>query len=584
MVRVDERRLYREQKEELAAPNQNRGGQNDSRSRGVPRVSSRQASVGLLSRPLCSNVSRVPNETPLEQARAGVDPELQQEQPQQQPNEEEEDSLSTQQRVLTLEAIRVDSEKNMGLATAEKDSFLASLRRSNLAQCSICLCCFLIVGLVVGLSMAFTKDSSDDGSDHDKFFDSVGPPLDGKASGLQYGSSISMSRDGTRMAVADSKDVYVYDLLFDENVEEHGQADWVLVTTIEAPEDAILDAGHNDLFLASVVVDLSRSGSSLAIGWPYSANKEGLEPGTGRVEVYQDPGDGSTQWQRVGNAMYGWEGVDFFGTSVALGADGHQVAIGSPGNDGNAAVYMLLNQGIWLVMGDTIHLSGELSVTSVAFKGQTLAIAGQTSAPHDGAAQPVARIYRFIGLDWVELGVGLHGVFKNIAYLVEISSDGNIVALSNYYTAPWQGELNDALDIRVYEWDGSEWVQMGEKLHGFTPGEKSGYFITLSDDGKSMGMGDPGRQSEGGGSVAGHIHLYKFDDMSQLWIQIGPNRDGDATGDQFGRAVALSGDGKYLAAGAPFNRGEGVELGRVYVFAIDPADVRSGSSSEDGWS
>jgi hypothetical protein len=37
-------------------------------------------------------------------------------------------------------------------------------------------------------------------------------------------------------------------------------------------------------------------------------------------------------------------------------------------------------------------------------------------------------------------------------------------------------------------------------------------------------------------------------------------------GDQFEFDVSLSGDGQHFAVGAPFNRGTGLERGRVYVW------------------
>jgi hypothetical protein len=49
------------------------------------------------------------------------------------------------------------------------------------------------------------------------------------------------------------------------------------------------------------------------------------------------------------------------------------------------------------------------------------------------------------------------------------------------------------------------------------------------------------------------------------------NYGGESPGDQFGYAIALSGNGKYLVAGAPHNRALGEERGRVIVLtAAEP--------------
>jgi hypothetical protein len=224
--------------------------------------------------------------------------------------------------------------------------------------------------------------------------------------------------------------------------------------------------------------------------------------------------------------------------------------------------------------GDFVSLEGTLLVGSVSIDetGQTFAVGGHPVTTEENSSPAVVRIFSFLAGNWAELGEGIIGDFEDTAYLTALSADGNIVAVSNYYkgeAGPAEGELNDALDVRAFEWDGNQWIQLGENLHALAPGEKSGYFITLSDDGMLMGMGDPGRENMEGGGVAGHAHIYQYDESSQLWEQRGPNKDGQAPGDQFGFAVALSGDGKSFAVGAPFNRGEGVERGRVTVYDID---------------
>ena len=53
---------------------------------------------------------------------------------------------------------------------------------------------------------------------------------------------------------------------------------------------------------------------------------------------------------------------------------------------------------------------------------------------------------------------------------------------------------------------------------------------------------------------------------------MGRNYEGEAAGVQFGYAVAMSGNGDYLVAGAPYNRAMGEERGRVVVLkAAEPS-------------
>lgn len=80
-------------------------------------------------------------------------------------------------------------------------------------------------------------------------------------------------------------------------------------------------------------------------------------------------------------------------------------------------------------------------------------------------------------------------------------------------------------------------------------------------------MGDPGTHGPNGGADSGHAHIYQFN--GELWQQIEPNVLGLNPGDLFGFSVVLSGDGQLFAAGAPFNRENGFEHGRVQIFEYE---------------
>ena len=70
-------------------------------------------------------------------------------------------------------------------------------------------------------------------------------------------------------------------------------------------------------------------------------------------------------------------------------------------------------------------------------------------------------------------------------YSVSVSAAGTIVA-SGAYTAftPgwWQGT------VRVYEWDGTSWSQMGNDIDGEAAQDKSGNSVSLSSDGTIIAM------------------------------------------------------------------------------------------------
>ena len=61
--------------------------------------------------------------------------------------------------------------------------------------------------------------------------------------------------------------------------------------------------------------------------------------------------------------------------------------------------------------------------------------------------------------------------------------------------------------------------------------------------------------------------MYQRDKSSILgWVQVGDDIDGESAGDEFGRSLSLSRNGKVLASGAHFNDGNGSDSGHVRVF------------------
>lgn len=57
-----------------------------------------------------------------------------------------------------------------------------------------------------------------------------------------------------------------------------------------------------------------------------------------------------------------------------------------------------------------------------------------------------------------------------------------------------------------------------------------------------------------------------FKNINGTWTQVGSDIDGEATPDQSGKTVAISGNGAVPAVGAPLNDGNGQNSGHVRVF------------------
>ena len=169
-----------------------------------------------------------------------------------------------------------------------------------------------------------------------------------------------------------------------------------------------------------------------------------------------------------------------------------------------------------------------------------------------------------------QLGSILGGNNDCFGSAVGLSSDGSIVAVG----APRNdGNGYDAGHVRVYEFNSGSWTQLGNDIDGEATYDQFGKAVSLSANGSLVAVGAP--RNDGNGSDAGHVSVYEFNSGS--WTQLGNDIDGEATNDWFGKAVSLSANGSILAAGASGNDGNGTEAGHVRVY-----EYNSGSWTQLG--
>lgn len=141
----------------------------------------------------------------------------------------------------------------------------------------------------------------------------VGAAIDGDTMYSQSGGSVSLSADGSRVAIgAASRDQV--------RVFEYSADAWSQVGPNIAGESS------NDQFGESV--SLSADGMRVAIG---AHLNDGNGSNAGHVRVFAFSG---AAWSQVGTDIDGEAAGDLFGFSVSLSADGTHVAIGAPMNDG----------------------------------------------------------------------------------------------------------------------------------------------------------------------------------------------------------------------------------------------------------
>ena len=281
---------------------------------------------------------------------------------------------------------------------------------------------------------------------------------------------------------------------------------------------------------------------------------------------------------QLGADIDGEAAGDAFGSAVELSSDGSRVAIGAYLNDGNGTnagqvrIYDY-NGSSWTQVGVDIdgEAAGDASGWSVAMSsdGSRVAI-GARQNDGNGSNAGHVRIYDYNGSSWTQVGLDIDGeaAFDSFGGSVALSSDGSRVAIGAYSN---DGNGSNAGHVRIYDYNGSSWTQVGVDIDGEAAGDYFGSAVALSSNGSRVAIG--ARFNDGNGTDAGHVRIYDYNGSS--WTQVGVDIDGEAAEDIFGFSVALSRDGSRVANGAVWNDGNGSNAGHVRIFSIVQAAAPS---------
>ena len=109
-----------------------------------------------------------------------------------------------------------------------------------------------------------------------------------------------------------------------------------------------------------------------------------------------------------------------------------------------------------------------------------------------------------------------------------------------------------------------EWAQLGTDIDGEAAGDNAGWSVSISADGSRVVVGSP--ENNGNGNDAGNIRVYEFNGAD--WVQLGPDIDGEAVDDNYGSTVSISSNSNIVAVGAPYNNGNGIDSGHIRVLNL----------------
>ena len=204
---------------------------------------------------------------------------------------------------------------------------------------------------------------------------------------------------------------------------------------------------------------------------------------------------------------------------------------------------------------------------SMSCDGSIVAVgASQNDGNGDRAGH--VRVYRFNSTAWEQLGQDTDGEAELdwFGYSVSLASSGLRMAVGARYNDGVNG--NNTGHVRIFDYikSSGNWTQVGQDIDGEADGDQSGRAVSMSDDGSRVAIGATGNDFNATALDVGHVRVYEL--VDGIWAQIGQNIEGEGAGDFFGRAVALSRDGTKLAIGGYTNDGAGVDAGHVRVYEL----------------
>ena len=257
-------------------------------------------------------------------------------------------------------------------------------------------------------------------------WDQLGSDIDGEAADDESGYSVSLSANGTTVAIGARRN--------DGNGNSSGHTriySWNGTAWNQLGSDIDGEAAND---FSGISISLSNDGNTVAIG---AHKNDGNGSKSGHARIYNWDG---TTWSQLGNDIDGEASDDESGFSVSLAGNGTVVAVSAHQNDGNG-----------------------------------------TNAGH-------TRIYTWNGTTWNQLGNDIDGEAANdeSGYSVAISNDGNTVAIGARLN---DGNGTNSGQTRIYNWNGTTWSQLGSDIDGEASDDESGFSVSLSDDGTTVAIG-----------------------------------------------------------------------------------------------
>ena len=209
----------------------------------------------------------------------------------------------------------------------------------------------------------------------------------------------------------------------------------------------------------------------------------------------------------------------------------------------------------WIPVGNTIDINGRFGWVNIDLNsnGDVVAIgAWQAGATQSGETL----IYKLINGSWQQLGASIFGApgfdpdptsgpgaASWSGCSLSLSDDGLTIAVGEKL---YSGAYYRSGRTRVFNYNGSNWVQKGDDLLGESGEDWGGGYVSLSGDGNTLLVGYPRSNS-----TLGYAKLFKY--SNNEWVQYGETINSLSSDiEACGYFVKLSNDGSTFIVSSPY--------------------------------
>lgn len=369
-------------------------------------------------------------------------------------------------------------------------------------------------GTILAVGSVFNDGNNTTNSGHVRVYEfnsnnwiQIGNDIDGENQDDQFGRSVSLSDDGTILAIGATGNDSNGNNSGQVKVYEYNNGNWTQLG------NNINGEAESDTF--GNQVSLNSDGSILAIGAMFN---DGNGQDSGHVKVFEY---NAGNWIQLGNNIEGESASDFSGISVSLSANGNILAIGATRNNGNGNFsghvrVFEFNANSWVQIGDDINGEDENDRSGWSIDlnddGTIIAIGAIDNNGTNGFSSGHVRVYQNSSNNWIQLGNDIDGEdnFDSFGYSLDLNSSGNILVVGSRYN---NGNGNSSGHVRVYKYT-TDWIQQGNDIDGEAPFDSSGASVSLNFEGNILAIG--ATENDGGGTNSGHVRVYDLTNLLSI--------------------------------------------------------------------